>query len=214
MRKESGLTPRENLLAASQQMLRERGMAGTGIKEVVARSGAPIGSLYHYFPGGKAQLVTESIRLQGDTVRRGLEHAFDEKRSAAAAMRDFFDTAADEFERAGANAGCAVGAVALDLAPTDKDIQAECQQVFDEWIATVAPHLPFRDDRTRQSFAVMIVTVIEGAFVLSRAAANGAAFRDAGKWLSAMLSAAERDGAASWHGRGVRSRAIRSLPPR
>ena len=45
-------TPRDRLLRATETMLREAGMAGTGIKDVVKRSGAPIGSLYHYFPGG------------------------------------------------------------------------------------------------------------------------------------------------------------------
>jgi len=45
-------------------------MAGTGIKDVVAHSGAPIGSLYHYFPQGKTQLVSESLQINADTSRR------------------------------------------------------------------------------------------------------------------------------------------------
>ena len=61
---------RTRLLAAAEDMLREVGMAGTGIKDVVARSGAPIGSLYHYFPGGKAQLVSESVQINADKSRR------------------------------------------------------------------------------------------------------------------------------------------------
>jgi AcrR family transcriptional regulator len=168
-------------------------MAGTGIKDVVDRSGAPIGSLYHYFPGGKTQLVTESIRIQGDKIRRLLERSLVAKRGVAASLRAFFDTVADEFERTGANAGCAVGAVALDLVPADAELRHECQEVFEAWVATIAPHLPFRNDRTRRSFAMTIVTAIEGAFVLSRAARDGAAFREAGKWLSVALSAADRD---------------------
>jgi AcrR family transcriptional regulator len=191
-----GPNSRERLLSAAQQMLRESGMAGTGIKDVVARSGAPIGSLYHFFPGGKSQLVTESVRLQGDKLRHALARDFATKRSPAASVRAFFDAVAEELDASRANAGCAVGAVALDLAPTDTEIRAECREAFDAWSATIAPHLPFRDERSRQSFATMIVLSIEGAFVLSRAARNGDAFRHAGKWLSAMLSAADQERAA------------------
>src|SRR5437588_6175815 len=105
---------RARLLATAEQMLCESGMSGTGIKDIVARSGAPIGSLYHYFPGGKTQLVTESLRIHADKVTRLLEQSFDGRGTAAAGVRALFNTAADGFERAGANKGCALGAVTLD----------------------------------------------------------------------------------------------------
>jgi TetR/AcrR family transcriptional repressor of lmrAB and yxaGH operons len=127
-------SPRLRLLRAAEDMLREGGMAGTGIKEIVARSGAPIGSLYHYFPDGKTQLVTESLRIHADKVSRLLEHCFDGRRTAAAALRSLFNGAADGFERGGANKGCAIGAVTLDLMPVDAEIRAVCSEAFDRWV--------------------------------------------------------------------------------
>jgi len=183
---------RLRLLDATEEMLREVGMAGTGIKDVVARSGTPIGSLYHYFPDGKTQLVGESLQIHADKSRRLLGHFFDGKRTAAAALRLLFNTAADEFERAGAYKGCAVGAVALDLMPQDTVLREICRRTFDDWAALIAPRLPFSSERARHASAVTIVAALEGAFVIAKGAQSGDPFREVGEWLAATMPSARR----------------------
>lgn len=185
---------RMRLLSAAEELLRESGMAGTGIKDVVARSRTPLGSLYHYFPEGKTQLVAESLRIHADRVPRLLERFFDGKKSAAAALRALFNTAAEGFERGGANKGCAIGAVTLDLMRQDTEIRNVCSQAFDRWIALIARQLSLSDEPSRRCLAVMIVAALEGAFVLAKAAQSGQAFRDVGECLSAMVSCDSRDG--------------------
>jgi TetR/AcrR family transcriptional repressor of lmrAB and yxaGH operons len=180
---------RTALLEAAEDMLREVGMSGAGIKEIAARSGAPIGSLYHYFPGGKTQLVTDSLRIHAGKVPRLMEHFFDGKKNPAAALRALFNAAAEGFERGGANKGCALGAVTLDLTPADTEIRDVCRQAFEQWIAMIAAQLPFADKRSRRSFAVVVVAALEGAFILARAAQSGAPFRDVGECLAAMAPA-------------------------
>src|SRR5262249_52667678 len=54
-------TPRERMVFAAVQSIRERGVAGTALRDVVERAEAPRGSLQHYFPGGKDQLVAEAV---------------------------------------------------------------------------------------------------------------------------------------------------------
>jgi AcrR family transcriptional regulator len=191
MRPNDGESSRDRLLTATEEMLREAGMSGSGIKEIVARSGAPIGSLYHFFPGGKSQLVGEALRIHSGRVVQLLGRFFDGKQSAATAVRSLFNTAADVFVSSGADKGCAIGAVTLDLTSSDSATATLCRRSFDDWVAAIAPHLPFADDRTRRSFAVTVVATLEGAFVLSRAARSGQPFRDAGRWLSKMLSESE-----------------------
>lgn len=179
--------PRDRLLLATETMLREAGMAGTGIKDVVKRSGAPIGSLYHYFPGGKTQLVTEALEIHAGRSRALLARFFDGKASAATAVRRLFDTAAVGFDRAGADKGCAIGAVSLDLRQDDREARRICAATFEGWVGLIAPHLPFPGRSTRESFAVTIVAALEGAFVLARAARSGAPFREVGRSLAAAL---------------------------
>jgi TetR/AcrR family transcriptional regulator, lmrAB and yxaGH operons repressor len=180
-------TPRDRLLLATETMLREAGMAGTGIKDVVNRSGAPIGSLYHYFPGGKTQLVTEALEAHAGRSKALIARFFRGQTSAAAAVRELFDTAAQGFDEAGADKGCAIGAVSLDLRAGDSEARRICQATFEGWVDLIAPHLPFPTKATRASFAVTIVAALEGAFVLARAARSGAPFREVGKSLAAAL---------------------------
>jgi AcrR family transcriptional regulator len=180
-------TPRERLLRATETMLREAGMAGTGIKEVVRRSGAPIGSLYHYFPGGKTQLVTEALEAHAGRSQALIARFFRGRTGAATAVRKLFDTAARGFELAGADKGCAIGAVSLDLRAGDSEARRVCAATFEGWADLIAPHLPFPNESARASFAVTIVASLEGAFVLARAARSGAPFRAVGKSLAAAL---------------------------
>jgi len=184
-------SPRDRFIAATETMLREAGMAAAGIKDVAVRSGAPIGSLYHYFPGGKTQLVGEALRRHATRLPLITARGFDGKRTAAAAVQAMFNAAADGFERGGADKGCAVGAVTLDLTSDDAALRTICQKAFDAWVDDVAARLPVPDPRARRSLAVTIVGAIEGSFVLARAGGNGQPFRDAGKWLSVLLAGIE-----------------------
>src|SRR5215218_5548379 len=52
---------RARMVRSAATLIRERGIHGTGLREVVAHSGGPRGSLGRFFPGGKTQLVTEAI---------------------------------------------------------------------------------------------------------------------------------------------------------
>jgi TetR/AcrR family transcriptional repressor of lmrAB and yxaGH operons len=180
-------TARTQLLDAAEEMLREAGMCGAGIKDVVARSGTPIGSLYHYFPGGKTQLVAESLRRHAGKVPLLLERHFDGKTSAAAALRNLFDGAAAGFERGGAVKACAIGAVTLDVLPSDTQIRTVCNDALQHWVRLIADRLPFSSERARTSFAVLVVAALEGAFILAKASGSGDPFRQAGAQLAAAL---------------------------
>ena len=61
--------PRERMIRAAEYLIRTKGVAGTGVREVVERAEAPWGSLRHYFPGGKDQLVAEAVQLGGGLPR-------------------------------------------------------------------------------------------------------------------------------------------------
>src|SRR6478672_9345993 len=58
-------TTRERIVESSAELFRRQGYNATAIKQIVASAGAPFGSLYHFFPGGKAELGAEVIRTSG-----------------------------------------------------------------------------------------------------------------------------------------------------
>src|SRR5207245_307823 len=53
---------RQKMIESAALLFRERGIHGTSFADVLAHSGAPRGSVYHHFSGGKTQLAEETIR--------------------------------------------------------------------------------------------------------------------------------------------------------
>lgn len=184
---------RDRMLEAAEGLMREGGFAGAGIKQIAARGRAPIGSVYHHFPEGKAQLAAEALERHGAKARRLLETMFEREAPVAARVRALFGTAAREFDRAGRDRGCAIGAVTLDLTAIDEPLRAVCDGAFDTWVDAIAERLPWRSRAARRSFAEMVVTTLEGAFVLSRARRSGRPFLTAGEWLATAAGAYSND---------------------
>jgi TetR/AcrR family transcriptional repressor of lmrAB and yxaGH operons len=64
---------REAMITAAWLLIAERGLEGMSTREVLARTGAPRGSVYHYFPRGR----TELIELAIDHSRRWMQDQID-----------------------------------------------------------------------------------------------------------------------------------------
>jgi len=179
------IATRDRMLTAAEGLMREQGLAGAGIHQIVKRSRAPIGSVYHHFPGGKTQYASEALQIHGERARALLVAAFRSNKPIEQRLRTFFRGAAKVFEQQGARKGCAIGAVTLDLGPRDETLREVCGNVFASWIDDIALLLPWRSARKRASFALAIVTALEGAFILGRAQRSGEPFIAAGEWLAA-----------------------------
>jgi len=176
------------MLDAAEALLRERGLAGARIHRVVERSGAPIGSVYHFFPRGKTQLVAEALQIQGEKARALFQSSLEDKgEPLPERFRRLFRTAASGFDRAGANKSCAIGTVTLDLEAGHEGLRKVCQDALEGWIASIARELPWSDEAVRRSFAEAVVAGLEGAFILSRARQSGTPFITVGEWLATML---------------------------
>src|SRR5262249_51862171 len=87
-RHERGTTKRRMLTSAAE-VLRERGAAGVTIDEVLSRSGAPRGSVYHHFPGGRNQILLEALQFAGDSLSTAIGDAACQ--GPMALLREFVD---------------------------------------------------------------------------------------------------------------------------
>src|ERR1700727_57477 len=67
-------SPRERMVRAAAALLSERGLSGTSFSEVIERSGAPRGSIYHHFPDGKEGLTAEAIALVRERILALFHH--------------------------------------------------------------------------------------------------------------------------------------------
>ena len=63
------------MLVSAAAVMRERGAAGVTIDEVLARSGAPRGSVYYHFPEGRNQILTEALLFAGEAITEVIDEA-------------------------------------------------------------------------------------------------------------------------------------------
>jgi len=78
---------RDRLLDSAVDLLQRQGYHGTGLNELLERSEAPRGSLYHYFPGGKEQIGAEAIARAGGQVAAAVVHLLRAKPSRSRRSR-------------------------------------------------------------------------------------------------------------------------------
>jgi TetR/AcrR family transcriptional regulator, lmrAB and yxaGH operons repressor len=182
---------RDRMLDASADLFRRQGYSRTGLKEIVAEGGAPIGSLYHFFPGGKHQLGTEALTRSGERYEKLIESVFERTRSASGAAKAWFEMAADVLERTGFTDGCPIATVALEVANTDEELRLVCAAIFDSWQETVAERLVAEGHRPREAAALagFALAALEGAFVLSRTSHDAGPVRATGKVVADVLRA-------------------------
>src|SRR6185312_5993914 len=109
------LPTRERLIEAAIALLRQSGLSGAGINEIVRASGAPKGSVYHFFPDGKQQIAVEALDAYSGRVVAFIEGALSRKRSPGAKVEALFDAFAKRVEDGGFRSSCPAGTVCLDL---------------------------------------------------------------------------------------------------
>lgn len=161
--------PREDMIESAVTLFRERGVEGTSFSDVLERSGAPRGSLYHWFPGGKAQLAEEATRYAGEVIAAGLARALDEK-DPAAAVRGFARVYRRILRESEFGAGCPIVAATLegDRSPGARDAAGAAFSRWRELLADAFGRHGLSPARAA-SLATLAVAAIEGGIVLARA---------------------------------------------
>jgi AcrR family transcriptional regulator len=186
---DDGEKTRKRMVRGAAQLLRERGYTGTGFREVIERTGAPRGSIYHHFPGGKAELAGEAVDWVGGLARGAIEQSFAEG-GPIAGLRAFVELWRADFERSGYRAGCPIVAVAVETHDDAPELLDSAARAFDAWRAAFADSLRTagvahpRADR----IAALVVAAVEGAIVLSRAERNPSPLLDVAAELEDLVS--------------------------
>jgi AcrR family transcriptional regulator len=177
---------RQKLLTAAITLMRRTGLTGAGINEIVRESGAPKGSIYHFFPAGKQQIASEALGDYAGTVAAFIDASLRGKRSPAAKVRALFDAFADRVEQGNYESSCAAGTVCLDLGAASEVLREAVAAALDRYVEAISAHFDCRDDRKCRSFAGLLLSAIEGAYIRSRAQRSSKPFREAGAWLAAL----------------------------
>ena len=165
------LTPRERMVRSASQLIRTKGVWGTGVREVVAHADAPRGSLQHYFPDGKEQLVAEALLWAGGVAARRVGRAHERAGGMPSALlAGIVSDWRQEFATDGFEGGCPLVAAAADTAATSEELRGVIARAFAGWQEPLAAALvDCGVPSTRAtSLALVVISALEGAIVIAR----------------------------------------------
>ncbi|MFC3981903.1 TetR/AcrR family transcriptional regulator [Streptosporangium jomthongense] len=164
-----GEETRTRLLDATRELIESGGYFGAGLNQVVAASGAPRGSLYFHFPGGKDQLVGESVRRAGHEVGRIVRELAESAPDAVSLVTGVLALLGDRLEASGWRKGCPVATVALEMAAVSDPLQEVCAEVYGSWEEALRHRLAVDGHPEPADTAATVLALIEGALLLARA---------------------------------------------
>ncbi len=174
---------KDRFIDVSADLLRRQGYASTGVNQIVRTAKAPLGSLYHHFPGGKEELGAAAIRRSGALYELLIPAVFDPAPDLVSAVRLFFEGAAAHLEDSEYEDACPIATVSLEVSSTSDLMREACADVFGSWIAAGLPRFTAAglDEATSRQLVIGMIAALEGAFVLARATQTIEALHVAGE---------------------------------
>lgn len=173
---------RQRMVRTAADLFHAQGYHATGLNQVLAEGGAPKGSLYFHFPGGKEQLAVEAVTLAADDLCTALRTIFDTIPDPLRALDKVLTMLGERLERTDFREGCPVSTVALDASAESEPIRTACVSAYDRWQRVIADHLGGDEDA-----AAVVLAAIEGAVLLARTRRDLTPLRAVGARLPALL---------------------------
>ncbi|MFE3249468.1 TetR/AcrR family transcriptional regulator [Streptomyces sp. NPDC059209] len=180
---------RERIVRAASLLMQRQGYDGTGIKQISTEAGATLGSVYHFFPGGKQQLAVAAIghgdREFADELRLTLDGAAD----PGQAVIDCAHRLAEGLRESDWVEGCPVTSTALGTAGRAPDIQEAAAAAFANWRDLVYARLRragvAEDDA--QDLAHTVISTLEGAELAAQVSRSERPLLTAGRHLAQLI---------------------------
>lgn len=166
------MNARQRLIDTTARLLQTAGYHHTGLNQIVAESGAPKGSLYHYFPGGKVALAVAALDQSASQLAQALAQLclpHPDPESAVAAVIDFFIR---ELEASNYTKGCPVATTTLEQAALTPEIRDACARAYRLWQDGLEAYFAGHGIRQATFLAENLLMLIEGALLLARAQHN------------------------------------------
>ncbi|NIH86989.1 TetR/AcrR family transcriptional regulator [Amycolatopsis granulosa] len=160
---------RRRMVASAAELFRSQGYHATGLNQLVTAGGAPKGSLYFHFPGGKEQLAAEAIAFSGEAMADLLREVLTAAPDAGTAITGVIDALGRNLAGTGYRSGCPIATVALDAGDSETIRQA-CTGGYRSWHAVITGYLTGQglDAARAATLSTIALSAIEGALLLAR----------------------------------------------
>jgi AcrR family transcriptional regulator len=169
-----GATTRARIVEATADAILARGIGATSLDDVRAATATSKSQLFHYFPGGKAELVRAVVDLQGERVLEAQRPALD----TLATWEDWHRWRAQLLAFYGAQHGwgCPIGSLASEAAGTDPALAAELVDYLRRWrghlqagLETMRTRGLLRPDANPSRLATATLATVQGGLMLTQA---------------------------------------------
>lgn len=184
------LGTRARIVLATARLLQRQGYEATGMKEIAREANATLGSIYHFFPGGKQELAVEAIRHSNreyaDGLRPGLDSSSDPGEAIIACTRIL----AEYLRESDWVCGCPVSATALETLGRTPEIQravADAYQVWQDLVFDMLRRADIAEDDAR-ALACTIMNTVEGAELACQISRTEVPLLVAGKHLAQLIA--------------------------
>jgi TetR/AcrR family transcriptional regulator, lmrAB and yxaGH operons repressor len=169
---------RAALIDTAATLFRRQGYAATGLNQILEEAGVKAGSLYHHFPGGKQELAAAVVDSAGSDIEKLLRSALARDVPVETVVGQWVDLLAAGLA-ADCRDGCPVEPIATESVHASELVRRASARAFDGWCAALGERLRVdRWDAARaDETALAVVSMIEGALILSRTAGDARALR-------------------------------------
>jgi TetR/AcrR family transcriptional repressor of lmrAB and yxaGH operons len=182
---------REAIVNAAVTLFRRRGYSATGLSDIVKLSGAPKGSLYHYFPNGKLSIAEAAVRVAAQNVSATYARLADAHRSPGKLVRAYGKLLAGWMKDSNFRSGSPIATVLLETAPDDPAITAAGREAYasrSEAFAQRLVSLGVPAARAKR-LARLVTAAMEGSLIQARVDESDEAIIAAAAELEKLLDA-------------------------
>ncbi|MEU9997262.1 TetR/AcrR family transcriptional regulator [Streptomyces sp. NPDC050848] len=180
---------RDRIVVAASRLLQRQGYVGTGIKQIAQEAQATLGSVYHFFPGGKETVAVAAIKHGSEEFAALLREALESTDDPAEAMMSCARQLAEGLRESGWTDGCPITAAALETLGTDSEIQQTCAVALREWEQLVSDKLlrcGFTTEDARE-LATTVIAALEGAEVTAQVSRSEEPLHTVGRQLARLV---------------------------
>lgn len=179
---------REDMLSAATELFRARGYEGVGVAELLEKAGAPRGSLYFHFPGGKEQIGAEVVERVGRNVAVRFRQLHESGVDLDTFIERIFKTTAKESKDRCYKATCPMAVIAAEVDADNPKLAAAVRDVFVSWEGEIAAAARARgmNAKSAEAFASALISAMEGAFIVSKAQGSSTAHVNASRAIRAL----------------------------
>lgn len=181
---------RDSIVDTAIALFRKKGYAATGLNDIVAASGAPKGSLYYYFPKGKASIAEAAVTVAGERLVATLRNVAASSSGTGELLRNHAALLAGWLEKSGFRDGCPIATVLLELAPGDRAVTSAGKKAYAARIDCLTDKL-IADGHERwraRGLATLCSSAIQGALIQARVERSKAPVLTTADELAALLA--------------------------